>query len=525
VEFARDFIAGKKGWKKFRINAFKIAFAGIFLFLTSAGRIDLRVIPLIFSEGRSIIPAILCETVRSLSFCRRRGEGVSMFCTQLLQLWFCSHLQHFYRLQTPYHFERHTVRQTVKIALPFTGNSHDWALYLLDLPLSEWSWKVTWGPAAWAPWTHCALFDGVPLPGVWGCTGYYPNLALRQFGGVQYPPRLGDLSAVTFDYIPGEDMWRLFFRIEDIWGGRLSEMVLIEGGLHGDSSVTPDFVEWREGWNPSFTLRPTVRPGALYCSVSRSLRVSASTGQSGRVAVLERELEEARAELSSLRLAKASEKEESAARVESMRSTLHHNSVAVANLRRDLEVQRGNVSTLRTINDFIREQLEIFEAAKDHMEETLTETQGQLETEQVERTRVQDELDSLRSYTQALVDLSTGHPHDIVALRRALDEREVALTSARTSMGAMQVQISVLQGDNGVLQTEVDLVHDALESNASWLNQEGFPVVTALHQVNQVMDSLGARARAVLEEHDERDPALSTASGRFCRETCIRLGH
>jgi septal ring factor EnvC (AmiA/AmiB activator) len=85
--------------------------------------------------------------------------------------------------------------------------------------------------------------------------------------------------------------------------------------------------------------------------VPRSLRASASTGQSERVAVLERELEEARAELSSLRLARASEREESAARVESMQSTLHHNSVAVANLRCDLEVQRGNVSTLRTMND------------------------------------------------------------------------------------------------------------------------------------------------------------------------------
>ena len=52
-------------------------------------------------------------------------------------------------------------------------------------------------------------------------------------------------------------------------------------------------------------------------------------------------------------------------------------------------------------------------------------------------------------------------------------------------MGAMRVQISVLQGDNRVLQTEVDLVHDALESNASWLNQEGFPVVTALYQVTR----------------------------------------
>uniref|UniRef100_A0A2N9GNU2 DUF7745 domain-containing protein n=1 Tax=Fagus sylvatica TaxID=28930 RepID=A0A2N9GNU2_FAGSY len=325
VKLARDFIAGKKGWKKFRINAFKIAFAGIFLFPTSAGRIDLGVIPIVFSEGRSIIPAILCETVRSLSYCRRQGEGVPMFCTQLLQLWFCSHLRHFYRLQTPYHFERHTVSQTVNIALPFTGNSRDWALYLLDLPLGEWSWKVTWGPAVWRPWTHCALFDGVPLLGVWGCTGYYPSLALRQFGGVQYPPRLGDLDAV----------------------------VLIEEGSPGDSSVTSDFVEWREGWTPFFTLRPTVRPCTSHSLVSRSLRVSASTGQPERVTVLERELEKAQTELLSLRLARASEREASAARVESLRSTLHHNSVAVANLRRDLEAQRGNVSTLRTMNEFI----------------------------------------------------------------------------------------------------------------------------------------------------------------------------
>ncbi len=71
AELAGDFIAGEQDWKKFRVNAFKIAFAGIFLFPTSAGRIDLEVIPLIFSEGRSIIPAILYETVRSLSYCQR----------------------------------------------------------------------------------------------------------------------------------------------------------------------------------------------------------------------------------------------------------------------------------------------------------------------------------------------------------------------------------------------------------------------------------------------------------------------
>jgi hypothetical protein len=79
AELAGDFILGMREWKKFRVNAFKIAFAGIFLFPTSAGRIDLGVIPLIFSKGRSIILAILCETIRSLSYCRRRGCSVRSF--------------------------------------------------------------------------------------------------------------------------------------------------------------------------------------------------------------------------------------------------------------------------------------------------------------------------------------------------------------------------------------------------------------------------------------------------------------
>ena len=88
MEFARDFIAGKRGWKKFRINAFKIAFAGIFLFPTSAGRIDLGVIPLVFSDGKSIILAILCETVRSflLQETRRGGPDVLLSASSTLVL-------------------------------------------------------------------------------------------------------------------------------------------------------------------------------------------------------------------------------------------------------------------------------------------------------------------------------------------------------------------------------------------------------------------------------------------------------
>uniref|UniRef100_A0A2N9FVU9 DUF7745 domain-containing protein n=1 Tax=Fagus sylvatica TaxID=28930 RepID=A0A2N9FVU9_FAGSY len=275
-------------------------------------RIDVGVVPLVCGEDESIVPTVLCETVRSLSYCRRRGEVVPMFCVQLLQLWFYSHLQHFYLRQTPYYLTRHTMMQTVDTSLPFTGTGDEWALYLLDLPLSQWFWRVTWGPVVWKLWTHCSRFDGMPLLGMWGCTGYYPGLALRQFGD----------------------------------------------GLSADSFVTAEFVEWREGWNPSFILRPTIRP-----------------------------------ELATLHLARVSEREESAAHVESMRHTMHHSNAAMANLRRDLEAQRGNVSIYREMNNFIREQLEISEGAKDHLKQALADAQEQLETEALhEITRVVDSL-------------------------------------------------------------------------------------------------------------------------------------
>uniref|UniRef100_A0A2N9G1L4 Aminotransferase-like plant mobile domain-containing protein n=1 Tax=Fagus sylvatica TaxID=28930 RepID=A0A2N9G1L4_FAGSY len=279
TDLIRDFSAGEEGWVKFRNNAFKIAFLGIFLFPTSIGRIDLGVIPLVLSEGKSIIPAILCETMRLLSYYQDQDEGA------------------------------------IDMALPFTGAGNDWALYLLNLPLGEWSWKVILGPVEWRPWTHCSRFNGIPFPG----------------------------------------MWKLLSTVKDFWERRFSEMDFIEDGLPADSSVTYKFVEWREEWSPSFFPQPTVQPCMLYSLVPSSLRASASDSRSGRVADLGRKLSDARAEL-----------------------------------------------TLRV-------------------------------------DKVQDELDSLRSYTQALTDPSTGRPHDIVHLQPEFDESEAVLSAAPTSMGTMQV--------------------------------------------------------------------------------------
>ena len=50
-------------------------------------------------------------------------------------------------------------------------------------------------------------------------------------------------------------------------------------------------------------------------------------------------------------------------------------------------------------------------------------------------------------------------------------------------------------------------------------------MVKAFHKATRVVDSLGAAARTILEGYEEGDSILSTALGRFCMETCIRLSH
>ena len=91
----------------------------------------------------SIVPALVSETVRSLSYCRIHGTNVPMFCALLFQLWFCSHLCYFYELQTFFYFERSMIMHLKGIDLLFEGSSEEWTLYLIGLPRSKWTWRVT----------------------------------------------------------------------------------------------------------------------------------------------------------------------------------------------------------------------------------------------------------------------------------------------------------------------------------------------------------------------------------------------
>ena len=62
---------------------------GILIFPQSTGYVDAVVVDLIeqINNQANPIPAIIAETIRSLNFYRRKGEGNFIGCAQLLYMW------------------------------------------------------------------------------------------------------------------------------------------------------------------------------------------------------------------------------------------------------------------------------------------------------------------------------------------------------------------------------------------------------------------------------------------------------
>ncbi|MFQ6636653.1 hypothetical protein Gotur_013986 [Gossypium turneri] len=78
---------------KKRVDVFALSIYGLVIFPRALGHIDEAVTDLFdrLDKGVTPVPAILAETFRSLSVCRRAGEGRFIGCAQLLLAWFHSH--------------------------------------------------------------------------------------------------------------------------------------------------------------------------------------------------------------------------------------------------------------------------------------------------------------------------------------------------------------------------------------------------------------------------------------------------
>ncbi|MBA0876585.1 hypothetical protein Goshw_013639 [Gossypium schwendimanii] len=77
---------------KKRLDVFALSIYGLVVFPKALGHVDEVVINLFDRLDKKVTPilAILAETFRSLSACRKTGEGKFIGCAQLLLVWFHS---------------------------------------------------------------------------------------------------------------------------------------------------------------------------------------------------------------------------------------------------------------------------------------------------------------------------------------------------------------------------------------------------------------------------------------------------
>ncbi|MBA0753967.1 hypothetical protein Gogos_021467, partial [Gossypium gossypioides] len=76
-----------------KVNVFALSIYGLVIFPKALGHVDEAITDLFDRLDKRVtpIPPILAETFRSLSSCRKAGEGRFIRCAQLLFAWFHSH--------------------------------------------------------------------------------------------------------------------------------------------------------------------------------------------------------------------------------------------------------------------------------------------------------------------------------------------------------------------------------------------------------------------------------------------------
>ncbi|MBA0730155.1 hypothetical protein Golax_004535 [Gossypium laxum] len=151
----KDIVLAHPDAKK-RVDVFALSIYGLVIFPKTLEHVDEVVTDLFdrLDKGVTPIPAILAETLRSLSACRRAGEGRFIGCAQLLLAWFH--------------------KEDIEWRAPWL---------LLD-EILYW-----YGD-----------FDWVPLLGILGAVGYAPLLVLRQYRSRQFIPATQGLAKCEFSY-------------------------------------------------------------------------------------------------------------------------------------------------------------------------------------------------------------------------------------------------------------------------------------------------------------------------------------
>ncbi|KAL1073730.1 hypothetical protein V6Z11_D11G243500 [Gossypium hirsutum] len=209
-----------------RVNVFALSIYGLVVFPKALGHVDEVITDLFDHLDKRVTPilAILTETFRSLSACRKVGEGRFIGCAQLLLAWFHSH---FWKAD----------KEIVATPRRDDISEEKWIAILQNLQEEDIEWR--------APWLfpdeilyRCGKFDWVPLLGIWGAVGYAPLLVLRQYRSRQFIPATQGIADCEFLY-KDDGYKKKIQEISSAWKQTRRMKRLAVGPV-----ITPEYSEW-----------------------------------------------------------------------------------------------------------------------------------------------------------------------------------------------------------------------------------------------------------------------------------------
>ncbi|XP_040934457.1 uncharacterized protein [Gossypium hirsutum] len=223
-----------------RVDKFALSIYGLVIFPKALRHVDEAVIDLFdhLEKGITPIPAILAETFRSLSSCRKTGKGRFIGCAQLLMAWFHGHFWKVdkvsYRVFSEGYFP---LKEEAAIQRREDISEEKWMDILQNLKEGDIEWRAYWMVPDEIMY-RCGNFDWVPLLGIWGAIEYTPLLALRQYKSRQFVPTTYGLAQSEFSFKCAHYKKRVR-ELSNAWKQTCWMKRLVVSSI-----VTPEYSEW-----------------------------------------------------------------------------------------------------------------------------------------------------------------------------------------------------------------------------------------------------------------------------------------
>ncbi|KAG8472105.1 hypothetical protein CXB51_036832 [Gossypium anomalum] len=238
-ENLRDLVLTHPDERK-RVDILALSIYGLVIFPKALRHVDESVIDLFerLEKGITPVPAILAETFRSLSTCRKTGEGRFIGCAQLLMVWFHGHFWKIDKISYRVFSENYSpLKEEAAIQRREDISEEKWMEILQNLKEGDIEWRAYWMVPDEIMY-RCGNFDWVPLLGIWGATGYTPLLALRQYKSRQFVPTTHGLAQCEFSF-KGAHYKKKVRELSDAWKQTRWMKRLAVGAM-----ITPEYDRW-----------------------------------------------------------------------------------------------------------------------------------------------------------------------------------------------------------------------------------------------------------------------------------------